>query len=124
MDIKPKFKVLDLYHGVVIGSDETQEVKGTLYEVLRQFQGQTYDIVQSTGLKDLNGVELFDKDYVCVYKFDKDLNRIKIAEGRVSLETFGVCVRALDKDANEVETYYFSDRKLDFEKIGDYFFRR
>lgn len=124
MYIKPRFKVLDLYNGVVIDSNDTPEVTGTLYEVLRQFQGQTYDIVQSTGTMDFNGAEIFDKDYLYVYKFDENLQRIKIAEGRVVLETFGACIRAFDTEANDIETYYFSDGKLDFEKVGDYFFTK
>lgn len=123
MYIKPKFKVLDLHNGVVVDSNETPEVTGTLYEVLRQFRGRTYDIVQSTGLNDFNGAEIFDKDYLYVYKFDKDLERIKISEGRVALETFGTCVRGIDKDTGEIEKYYLSDEKLDFEKAGDYFFK-
>lgn len=123
MNIEPKFKVLDLYNGVVIDSDKTPEVKGTLNEVLRQFQGQTYDLVQSTGFNDFNGTEIFDQDYLYVYKFDKDTNRIKIAEGRVLLETFGTCVRSINRDNGEIEKYYLSDGKLDFKKIGDYFFK-
>lgn len=124
MYIKPRFKVLDLYNGVVIDSNDTPEVTGTLYEVLRQFQGQTYDIIQSTGFNDFNGAEIFDQDYLYVYKFDKDLKRIKVSEGRVLLETFGTCVRGIDKYTGDVATYNFSDGKLDFEKIGDYFFQK
>ncbi|WP_270273693.1 YopX family protein [Enterococcus gallinarum] len=124
MYIKPKFKVLDLYNGVVIDSDETPVVNGTLNEVLRQFQGQTYDIIQSTGFNDFNGVEIYDKDYLIVYRFGKDLKRIKIAEGRVKMGIFGTCVDVLDSDNGKIKTYYLSDGKLDFKKIGDYFYQK
>ncbi len=63
MTINADFRVIDLFNGKVIESNETPEITGTLYDVIRQFQGQTY-LSQNTGFIDFKGNKIYEHDYI------------------------------------------------------------
>ena len=127
MTINADFRVIDLFNGKVIESNETPEFTGTLYDVIRQFQGQTYMLSQNTGFIDFKGNKIYEHDYIFFY--DLKSNALgetiytKIGEGRVKLGVWGTCVESLNKETQQIDTYYLSNQKTDFEKIGDYFYR-
>lgn len=143
MNILPKFKVRNLVERktlsdkeAYINVDDLENI--TLHDALREFNGNTYELIAYSGYRSLDGVDIYENDIVEVYKYGKTMNDfspthiIKIGIGKVNysedLVTFWVhcdSKHTTRKGKKYLDSgfadYSMNDDTLEFKKVGEYY---
>ncbi|HJE97266.1 hypothetical protein [Ligilactobacillus acidipiscis] len=115
-DWEPKLKVLDLYEGKVLEGNDIPVKEGNLPEILRQFSGQSYQVIPYTGITDINHKEIYVSDKVIVYKYEKNRGNYSVCRGEVVMNRTKPVV-----PSKEGNFYDLSDLSLEFEIVGNHF---